>query len=84
MAKGKTLKVVFKADNQRQAMLLPPDINDLVAPNHPVRIVNAVLDKIDITALVKMYKPGGTSSYHPRMLLKVLIYAYINNVYSSP
>src|SRR5450631_3458934 len=83
MAKGKTLKVVFKADNQRQAMLLPPDLNDLVSANHPVRIVNAVLDKIDITALLKMYKPGGTSSYHPRMLLKVLIYAYINNVYSS-
>ena len=83
MAKGKTLKVVFKADHQRQAMLLPPDLNDLVATNHPVRIVNAVLDKIDITALLKMYKPGGTSSYHPRMLLKVLIYGYINNVYSS-
>lgn len=83
MAKGKTLKVVLKADNQRQAMLLPPGLNDLVAANHPVRIANEVLDKIDITALVKMYKPGGTSSYHPRMLLKVLIYAYINNVYSS-
>ena len=83
MAKGKTLKVAFKAGNQRQAMLLPPDLNDLVAANHPVRTVNSVLDKIDITALVKMYKPGGTSSYHPRMLLKVLIYAYINNVYSS-
>lgn len=83
MAKGKTLKIVFKADNQRQAMLLPPDLNDLVAANHPVRTVNDVLDKIDITSLVKLYKPGGTSSYHPRMLLKVLVYAYINNIYSS-
>jgi transposase len=83
MAKGKTLKVVFKADNQRQAMLLPPDLNDLIAANHPVRVINDVLDKVDITSLVKLYKPGGTSSYHPRMLLKVLVYAYINNVYSS-
>jgi len=83
MAKGKTLKVVFKADNQRQAMLLPPDLNDLVAANHPVRIVNDVLDKVDISLLIKLYKPGGSSSYHPRMLLKVLVYAYINNVYSS-
>lgn len=83
MSKGKTLKVVFKADNQRQAMLLPPDLNDLVASSHPVRIVNDVLDKIDISPLLKLYKPGGTSSYHPRMLLKVLVYAYINNVYSS-
>lgn len=83
MAKGKTMKVVFKADNQRQGMLLPPDLNDLVAPDHPVRIVNEVLDKVDISLLVKSYKPGGTSSYHPRMLLKVLVYSYINNVYSS-
>jgi transposase len=83
MAKGKTMKVVFKADNQRQGMLLPPDLNDLVAANHPVRIVNAVLDKVDISLLLQLYKPGGTSSYHPRMLLKVLVYAYINNIYSS-
>ena len=83
MAKGKTLKVIFKADNQRQAMLLPPDLNDLVGVNHPVRIVNDVLDKIDISSIVRVYKPGGTSSYHPRMLLKILVYAYINNVYSS-
>ncbi|WP_158559081.1 IS1182 family transposase, partial [Deminuibacter soli] len=64
-------------------MLLPPDLNDLIDKNHPVRVVNAVLDKIDITELIHQYKPGGTSSYHPRMLLKVLVYAYINNVYSS-
>jgi transposase len=83
MAKGKTLTVVFKQNNQHQSMLLPPDLSDLIAVNHPVRIVNAVLDKIDIAPLLKLYKPGGTSSYHPRMLLKVLVYAYINNTYSS-
>lgn len=83
MAKGKTLTVVFKQNNQNQGMLLPPDLSELIAANHPVRIVNAVLDKIDITSLLRLYKPGGTSSYHPRMLLKVLVYAYINNIYSS-
>ena len=83
MAKGKTLSVVFKANHQNQGMLLPPDLNDLIAANHPVRVVNDVLDKVDITSLLQQYKPGGTSSYHPRMLLKVVVYAYINNVYSS-
>jgi len=38
---------------------------------------------VDITALMQQYKPGGASSYHPRMLLKALVYAYINNIYSS-
>jgi len=83
MARGKTLSVVFKSNFQNQGMLLPPDLNELIAKNHPVRIVNDVLDKVDITELLHQYKPGGTSSYHPRMLLKVLVYAYINNIYSS-
>jgi transposase len=83
MARGKTLTVVFKSNHQHQGMLLPPDLQDLIPSTHPVRIVNAVLDKVDITRLMAQYKPGGTSSYHPRMLLKVLVYSYINNIYSS-
>lgn len=83
MPKGKTLKVVFKQDNQYQGSLIPLDLNDLITQDHPVRTVNAVLDKVDISPIIKQYRPGGTSSYHPRMLLKVMVYAYINNIYSS-
>jgi transposase len=83
MARGNTLSVVFKSNLQNQGMLLPPDLNDLIDKNHPVRVVSAVLDKVDITQLLHQYKPGGASSYHPRVLLKVLVYAYINNIYSS-
>jgi len=82
MAKRK-LGVAFKAYSQNQAMLLPPSLDELIKPNHPVRIVNQVLDKVDIEPLIKKYKGGGSSSFHPRMLLKVLVYAYINNTYSS-
>ncbi len=64
-------------------MAFPPSLDELVAAGHPVRVVQEVLEKIDITALLQQYKPGGTSSYHPRMLLKALVYAYINNIYSS-
>jgi transposase len=83
MARGKTLAVVFKSNHQHQAMLLPPDLHELIPSNHPVRVVSEVLDKVDISKLLAQYKPGGTSSYHPRMILKVLVYAYINNIYSS-
>lgn len=83
MPKGKTLSVIFKANLQHQAMLFPPEIGDLIAENHPVRVVDHVIENIDISLLLKRYKTGGTSSYHPRMLLKVLIYAYISNIYSS-
>jgi transposase len=83
MPKGKSLKVVFKQDNQLQGILIPLDLNALISEDHPVRTVQAVLDKVDISSIIKQYRPGGTSSYHPRMLLKVMVYAYINNIYSS-
>lgn len=82
MAK-RTLSVAFKAYRQHQAMLLPPSLDELIAKDHPVRVVNEVLEKIDIDPLLKKYKGGGAGSFHPRMLLKVLVYAYINNTYSS-
>lgn len=83
MARGKKLKVVFKQDYREQGMLIPLNLNDMIAEDHPVRTVNAVLDKVDISEIIKQFRPGGTSSYHPRMLLKVIVYGYINNVYSS-
>lgn len=64
-------------------MLMPPRYEDLVPDNHPVRVVNEVLERIDVGGLERTYKGGGTSSYNPRMLLKVLVYAYLKNVYSS-
>jgi len=64
-------------------MLLPPSLEELIAPNHPVRVVNAVIDQINIDPLLATYKPGGTSVYHPKMLLKVLVYGYLTNIYSS-
>ena len=76
-------KVVFKRYDQAQQMLLPPSYDDLVPGNHPVRVVNEVVERLDISGLERSYKGGGTSSYHPRMLLKVVLYAYLRNMYSS-
>ena len=64
-------------------MLLPPSLEELIEANHPVRVVNQVIDCLDVELLLKQYKGGGTSSYSPRMLLKVLVYSYLNNLYSS-
>lgn len=74
---------VWKTNNQSQLSLLPPSYDDFVPDNHPVRVVNTIIDQIDISAIERTYKGGGTSSYHPRDLLKILIYAYLRNLYSS-
>jgi transposase len=81
--KKQYLRPVFKSYNQKQLMLLPPSLDDLIEPEHPVRIVDEVINNIDDTSLIRKYKGGGTSSYHPRMLLKVMIYSYLCNIYSS-
>lgn len=75
--------VVFKDYNQNQLMLLPPSLEELIGPNHPVRVVNEIINRINADKLIKLYAGGGTSSYHPSMLLNVLIYSYLCNIYSS-
>src|SRR5215217_137826 len=77
------VKPVFKKYQPTQAFLLPPSLDELISEQHPVRVVARVIDQIDIDTLLKKYKGGGASSYHPRMLLKTLVYAYICNIYSS-
>ena len=46
-------KVVFKRYEQNQPMLLPPSYEELVPENHPVRVVNEVIERIDIVVLEK-------------------------------
>lgn len=76
-------KAVFKPTNQHQPALFPFDFDALVDKSHPVRIVDHVIEKIDISSILNSYQGGGASSYHPRMLLKVIIFGYLNNQYSS-
>ena len=64
-------------------LMFPPTFDQMIEDNHPVRVVSDIIDRLDIECLIQKYKPGGTSSYHPRMLLKVLVYGYLCNVYSS-
>lgn len=74
---------VFKTYHQHQISILPPSLEELILPNHPVFTVNEVIDKIDLKKLEQQYIGGGASSYHPRMLLKVLVFGYLSNIYSS-
>jgi len=76
-------RAIFKESFQNQPSLFPFDFERLIPELHPVRLINSVIEKIDITTILNTYVGGGTSSYHPRMLLKVLIFGYLNNLYSS-
>lgn len=76
-------KIVFKKDKSNQLLLLPPEIGSLIPENHLVRVVDKVINQIKLAPLFDTYKGGGTSSYSPRIMLKVLTYAYIEKIYTT-
>lgn len=81
--KRKKAAPVFKEYTMGQMTLLPSNLDEWIAPNHLVRVVNTFVEQMDIQPLLAKYKGGGTSSYHPKMMLKVFIYAYTQKVFSS-
>ena len=76
-------KIAFKNDNQKQFLLLPPSLDELIPATHSVRVVDAVIESLNVDAILSSYRGGGNSCFHPRQMLKVLVYAYLNNIYSS-
>jgi len=79
----KSTKARFKPYQQNQLLVFPPTFDELIPTEHPVRVVSQIIDRINLDPILEKYKGGGSSSYHPRMLLKVLVYSYLSNVYSS-
>ena len=76
-------KLAIKSGIGKQNLLLPPSLDELVPQNHMVRVVDAVIDRLDISDILSTYRGGGNSAFNPKMMLKVLVFAYLSNVYSS-
>lgn len=75
-------KPAFKSYNQGQVTLFPTSLDEKIPQSSPVRLINQIVDNLDITKVIDTYKGGGTSAYHPRMMLKVVLFSYLNNMYS--
>jgi len=75
--------VTFKEYQMGQPMLLPPNLEELIPEKHLVRVINRVVEEMDLSEIISGYKGGGTSSYHPKMLLKLIVYAYAEKNYSG-
>lgn len=74
--------VLFKQLPSNTPSLFPEDIFSRIPDSHPVHLVNKVVDGLNIDSILTQYKGGGTTSFHPRMMIKVLFYSYLSNVYS--
>jgi transposase len=80
---GSMTQAKFKAYTRDQLQLIPQSWDEKIKQGHPVRIVDQVVDTLNLSKLYSSYKGGGTTSHNPKMLLKAIIYAYIRNIYSS-
>lgn len=75
-------KLHFRPYTPNQLVLFPHRIDEDIAQNDPVRVVSAIVESLDLDNFKKLYKETGRSPYHPRMMLKIILYAYMNNIYS--
>ncbi|GHT41975.1 transposase [Bacteroidia bacterium] len=62
-------KVVFKDYSQGQISLFPTRLDEKIPEDSPARLVNQVVDNLDIRSIMDGYQGGGCSAYHPRMIM---------------
>ncbi len=73
----------FRPVDRATGFLLPPSVDDWLPERHLARFVVEVIDQLDLSSMVKAYRGSGSASYHPSMLLGLLVYGYATGVYSS-
>lgn len=75
-------KLHFKDYNPNQIVLFPQRMDEDIDETDPVRIISYLVDCLNLDRINRLYNRSGRSPYHPKMMLKVIIYAYLNNIYS--
>jgi len=74
---------MFRSYDQNQSFLLPPSLHDFVDEGHPAHLVNDLVEQLDLTALEAHYGNLGQPAYHPRLMLKVILYGFSVGIFSS-
>ena len=73
----------FRPIDRQTPYLLPPSVEDWLPERHLARFVVEIVDQLDLSAMSKAYRGSGSASYHPRLLLGLLVYGYATGVFSS-
>ena len=73
----------FRAIDRETAYLLPPSVDEWLPERHLARFIVEVIDRLDLSAMSKSYRGTGSASYHPALLLGLLVYGYATGVFSS-
>jgi transposase len=73
----------FRMSDRDTGFLLPPSVDDWLPESHLARFIVEVIDGLDLSAMSKSYRGSGSASYHPALLLGILVYGYATGVFSS-
>src|SRR6202158_3009570 len=73
----------FRTIDRDTGFLLPPSVDEWLPEKHLARFVVEVIDGLDLSAMSKSYRGSGSASYHPALLLGLIIYGYATGVFSS-
>ena len=73
----------FRVIDRETGFLLPPSVDEWLPETHLARFVVEVIERLDLSATVGSYRGSGSASYHPALLLSILVYGYATGVFSS-
>src|SRR5476649_1540576 len=73
----------FRAIDRETGFLLPPSVDEWLPEKHLARFVVEVIEGLDLSAMIGSYRGAGSASYHPALLLGILVYGYATGVFSS-
>src|SRR5258708_6429293 len=73
----------FRQVDRETGFLLPPSVDEWLPERHLARFVVEVIERLDLSAMVKAYRGSGSASYHPSVLLGLVVYGYATGVFSS-
>lgn len=75
-------KYNFRDYDQSQVHFVPVKLSTFLEAEHPARVIDLVVERMDLSSLYECYSEEGNPPYHPRMMLKVLFYAYYKGLMS--
>jgi len=73
----------FRPTDRRTGFPMPPSVDDWLPQRHLARFVAEVVDGLELRAMSGAYRGSGSASYHPAVLLSLLVYGYATGVFSS-
>jgi transposase len=73
----------FRATDRRTGFLMPPSLDEWLPERHLARFVVEVVEGLDLRSMSRSYRGSGSASYHPTVMLSLLVYGYATGVFSS-